>query len=202
MNEQQRQTLEQKKKALRHRLEAQEMIRLLVQDWLPVLHYLTEQGIAYELEYLLCAGEEHYLYLVEAMKEPPLAGYPLQPGDIKRSATFYVQSEAGRLYPSEYQMRYMPKLNHHLDWEEDVAKVLDQACPSVSQDDEVVNFFYCRYAPVVKLRLSDLRKHAYFLYRQDSLAEEVCVVALDFRWMIFRSLEDEWRWGERELEAS
>ena len=62
--------------------------------------------------------------------------------------------------------------------------------------EEKVFLFYTRFTPVLRVPFSTVA----LLKEEDIMnPEDLCIMALDGRWLIFRSLENEWTWGYRNL---
>jgi hypothetical protein len=100
------------------------------------------------------------------------------------------------LFPSSLLLRYMPALTTHVAWETDSALMLSQAAKTLTiPSEEEVYFFYTRFTPVLRLPFSSIG-----LLREEEIMnpEDLCIMALDGSWLIFRSLENEWTWGYKQ----
>lgn len=183
-----------KKEQLKARLNVKETAKQLAVWWLPVLEVLHEANTIWSLEYFVCAEDFQYGFWLDEIGLEPWNQFPVPKMVIKKTNDFYVHDSIVATFPNTHPLRYvpdLPKFNKGAD--ETGQSVLKRIIHEVSLDDAEVYFVYLRFAPVLKLQLKDIVQLAdteLFLPMED-----VGIVAKDYSWMLFRTLEDEWYFG-------
>lgn len=170
--------------------------------WLEIYNVILEQQIEHCLHQLAIVDEEHYPFWLDELKTAPLKDYRFPETSILLEDSIDISQLIGESYPNTYPLRYMPALNELNDYSyEDNVSNLKNAVQQLAIDiEQEVYFWYVYYTPILKIKLKTLVEHAFELL--DFPSHEVIIVPLDLNWMIFRSLEDEWRCGFKPAEQS
>lgn len=190
MNESNKSLLAQKKRQLQ--------LHIVVTSWLPqwlsVFEAIKALNKPWRFEYFDCAKAEDRVHWEKNLLKPPLAGLGISLADIKTPDNYYVHRRMEDHFPSKLQMRYMPTLAHHVPYENSAAAILEKAATVLQiHAEEEVYLFFTRFTPVFCLPFSSIS----LLKLDDVISrEDLCIMHPDFRWLIFRSLEDEWTWGK------
>jgi hypothetical protein len=188
-------------KILQEQKRKQMQLNLAIQDWLPgwlpVFKAILQLNGPWSFEYFDCVDETEIPFWQNALGKTPLASLNIPLSAIITPDSYLVHSKMEELYPSQLQIRYLPSLPHHMKYEYDVAQMLAQAAKTlaINEEDEVY-IFYTRFTPVIRLPFSLIS----LLHEQEIMVpENLCIMPLDYSWLIFRSLEYEWTWGPRPI---
>lgn len=195
MNKDKRAELVVRKRNLLLKLQIAERIESTISDYLYIFDFLNTNGISYEIEYLTCVDAEHRALFLDALTCPPLCSYNFQENVIKLSNSRYVHEKVEQAFPSSLKLRYLPALENYKKNYGSRSSGFENAYKSLSVDNETVYFFICNYSPVIKLQLKDIVSNQETFFDDNQLSNDVCIVPLDYRWLIFGSIEDDWGWG-------
>ncbi len=162
--------------------------------WLPVLEALKELKLPWRFEYFECAKATELIYWEMNLQKAPLAGLGISLADIRTPDDYAVQSKLYDHYPSVRLLRYLPALTHQMKYRDQVSVILDLATKTLDiKPEEEVYLFFNQYSPVLILPFSSIRS----LPLDDMMEmQDMSIMALDYSWLIFRSLEYEWTWGK------
>jgi len=96
-----------------------------------------------------------------------------------------------KIFPSRQKLRYLPGKGP-LKSESEPAKMIENALEelSISLDEECM-ICYSIYTPVITMPVREVLKCCATLFEPP---ENVAVLAKNYSWLIFRSLEEEWIW--------
>lgn len=197
MNEDKQEELNFRKSQLLLKLKVDDLIKSTINDYLYIIEFLNRNKVEYEIEYLACVTEELHIAFLKALSDTDLSNYHFDKELIKLADSHYVHEKVEEIFPSSLQLRYFPRLPYYEKSLGLRSKAFLNACNLLALSDETVYFFYCKYSPVIKLDLRDLQQHIAAFLDTDMLSNDVCIVPLDFRWLIFGSIEDEWGWGKK-----
>lgn len=195
MNEGKREELISRKRKLLLRLQVDDLIKYTINDYLYIFDFLNNNKVLYDIEYLACASEELYSTFLTALRDTNLRSYHFNNQVIKLADNHYVHEKVEHIFPSSLQLRYLPQLPNYEKTFGLRSEAFLKAVNSLGLSDETVYFFYCKYSPVIKLKLNDLQQHITAFLDTEMVANDVCIVPLDYRWLIFGSIEDDWGWG-------
>ncbi|MBC7381927.1 MAG: hypothetical protein H7296_02910 [Bacteroidia bacterium] len=162
--------------------------------WLPIFNAVIELKKSCSFEYFECVKPTDYLFLDAAVKQMKL-GKNIPSESIKISEHYYVHDKMKEHYPSNLAMRYLPTLSHPEVYETDTALMLAKAAETLFiKHEEEVFLFYTKFTPVLRVPFSSIA-----LVKEEEIMhpEDLCIMAIDGSWLIFRSLENEWTWGYR-----
>lgn len=164
-------------------------------DWLPVYTAIQASKVSWSFEYFECAETvEEKGMLLDFLKEEPLISLDIPDIAIKLGKR-YVHTEMAELFPSKLALRYMPAGTGGIAWEQNAAIALPHAAASlgININTEIL-FFYQSFPPVMRIPLNaitELQEH------EIMLPQNLCIMAPDYSWLIFRSMEYEWVWGKQ-----
>lgn len=189
MREDQRTHLDNKKKTLRQKLLVEEEIRQLQLTYLPFLESFSKPV---RFECFQCINEENKNLWLNAVDNPPLSAFSI-PADAIKVCDQSLHQKMMDVFPGYLPLRYMPCLPFHIHQQKNLTKVLPGAMKSLGiNENEEVCLFFTRYQPVLRLSIADILQ----INNEDlPWSEDLCIMSKDMKWLIFRSLEDEWRWG-------
>ncbi len=194
MREDQRANLDHKKKALQQKLSLEEEIRQLQSGYLPFFEKLPKP---FKFEYFQCVKEENKVLWLNAIDKPPLSAYSI-PANAIKVCEQNLHQKMFDVFPGYLPLRYLPCLPFHIHQQQNIAEVLPGAIKSLGVlETEEVNLFFTRYQPVLRLSIADILQ-----LNEDDFpwSEDLCIMSKNLQWLIFRTLEDEWRWGTTAME--
>ena len=188
MLEEQKTALKQKKESLQYSLKLQSWHS----EWAPVFYAIIAIKKPWSFEYFDCVTAAEFSFKETVIRQLTIGENTLTEA-IKISDCYYVHDKIMKLYPSSLAMRYLPTLSHHEAYETNTALMLAKAAETLLiKHDEEVFLFYTRFTPVLRVQFSSIS-----LLKEEEIInpEDLCIMALDANWLIFRSLENEWTWG-------
>ncbi len=198
MDEQKRADSQQKKTLLKVRLAIKEKSAQLVAYWYPILEVINQEGVPWKLEYLDCVTGPAFEFWQEELKKSPWNKYDLSPEVVQEREDLYFHDKVLSTYPGTLPLRYLPELSNQFNQPQDPIRItLEKCITALKLPEQPVYFFLSRFSPVLVLPLSDLLRLA-----NDAvlpLFEDVCITSNHTDWLIFRSMEDEWRFGRLNL---
>lgn len=195
MDEAQRTKALEKRQQLQTKIKVRDNIKMHLEYWLHIYDIILAQQINHSLYQLVRVNEADYSFWCDELKTVPLKDYNFPETTILKEDSPNISRLIGEAYPNTYPLRYMPALDELYDYSyEDNVSNLKNAVQQLEIDpDQEVYFWYVHYTPILKIKLKTLVEHAFDLL--DFPFHEVIITPLDLSWMIFRSLEDEWRCG-------
>jgi hypothetical protein len=180
-------------------LDTQESIKLQVVPMLPVFQSLYNGEIPFSIEYIQCTNEDSFPFWKEALSEPPLSEFGFISTQIKKGRTHYIHEELLERYPTVYPLVYIPALSYRKNKTNAAPSiVVDEALSALKISGGSAFVFYNCYSPVIKMTVENITIHADMLLQ---FPENVCILAEDFSWLIFRSRENEWSWGYKNVNS-
>lgn len=181
--------LAQKRKQLQLQLDIQHWLP----KWLPIFNAVRQLNQPWSFEYVDCVEEADLPFWEKALAQEPLSALGIPGSAIKTPADHYVHRNMEELFPGILPVRYMPALRYHVNYENDTAMILSQAAATLHiPPEQEVYFFYTRFTPVIRLPFSSI---SLLNEEEIMIPENICIMAIDLRFLIFRSLEYEWTWG-------
>jgi hypothetical protein len=199
MNDDKRAELVKKKRNLLLKLQIDERIQSTIKDYLYLFDFLNGNRIFYEIEYLTCVNVEQHPIFLQALTNPPLSNYNFQENVVKLSDSHYVHQKVEQFFPSSLKLRYLPVLKNYEKNFGLRSAGFENAYKLLGVENETIYFFIYNYSPVIKLQLKDIIKYKTAFFDLNHLSNDVCIVPLDYRWLIFSSVEDDWGWGFKPL---
>lgn len=193
MNDRQLENLSAKRSTLQNQLKIKEQVSVYLAPWLPSYQYILEHNLSCQIEYLNCVSSSVYDFWKDALHQEPLAAFNFSPDHIRKDMYLYIHEKLAEKFPGIYPLRYMPDLPYKINYHESNPEViLPKAMRSLGISNQPVYFFYNRFSPVLRMMSNDVVELSALLME---IPEDTCILATDFSWLIFRSLENEWRWG-------
>lgn len=195
MDEAQKTSLDAKKAIIKAKLKVKETIQLFIKNWLEVYDIILSNQIPHQLHYLASITQEELPFWLAELPLEPLKKYQFSEKQLLVNLNLSVKKQLFKAYPNTYPLRYMPALPTLAD------EIIDNPSANLSKalnqlninNNEEVYLLYLYYQPVLKINLSDLTANAHLLL--DFPFEDIVITPLNFSWMIFKSMEDEWRCG-------
>ncbi len=191
MNKNQQVTLVEKLKQLHLKLEAQTAIFQRIQfHWLGYFKTIKQLGIFYRIDYLCTATHEelpHYTAAIEKLNMPDLSTAPIKP------AGEGLWQKVFDKYPSTSAFKYVMDLPLLDAYKTDVSAMLQKAADVLMIKEALVFFLSPDCSPVLELKWNELLKHGSDIF--DDSCISLVFTDVDFSWIIFRSIENEWRCG-------
>ncbi len=194
MNDEDHKRLLEKKKLVHAKQAVTEQSKQLINWWLPAIHVLQKEQVDWKLEYLACVpGGDQYNFWLQELHRQPWQAFSFSDAVILKQEDSFIHERIFHDHPSVLPLRYFPKLSHKADPDDTARGVLNRARSLLTIDDQPVYLFFARLSPVISLPLSTIIK----LADTDLLlsGEDICITPMNFDWLIFRSLEDEWLFG-------
>lgn len=195
MDPKKRRNLDDRRHHLQLKLKVEEKARLLLFALEDHLVRLQQLAIPYEVVYLVRATEAEKPYWQQALSGEPWLSLGLQEGHLLESDSYPVQAKTVARFGSTHPLRYVPNLPVKASCEEDAALMVRKAVEDLGfTGNEPLYFFFPRFPLVLQMDLEVAVQWADALFDIPQ-SEDVVLVSRDYRWMIFRSLEHEWRYG-------
>lgn len=196
MDESGKQRLAVKKNQIQLRIRVNEFIDSHLLPWLEIYEIVVENNIDHELVQLANITDEEISFWEKRMATEPFNKFNL---DLQKLNTDNEKNIVSKLYatfPSTYPLRFMPNDTVPLLVSDKVGEIIADFKQQLNINlEEEVFLFYLYYAPVLKLKLRDIITHADLLY--DFPMEDILIASPNFDWLIFRSMEEEWRFCRR-----
>lgn len=191
MTELQKDLLVLKRRQLQLKLQATEQVKMgIVFHWLDYFHTIQQLGIFYQIDYLCYGTEEEKPYLqkaILALKEPFLLPKMVT---NTRDGT---RERILELYPSVSDFKYIMDLPLLDENNTDVEAMLGKASQLLNCKSEKVYFFSSDASPVIQLNWQDLLTNGNKIFNDG--IHSLVFTDLSNKWVIFRSIEHEWRAG-------
>ncbi|MDQ8003146.1 MAG: hypothetical protein REI64_00025 [Pedobacter sp.] len=201
MNENQKGALAAKKHQIQLRIRVDDFIDRHLLNWLEIYETILSCNIDYELVQLANVAEEEIIFWEKALAKAPFNTYNFDTKNLNTDEEKSISGILYDIYPSTYPLRFMPSdiLPYLISdkAEEIITDFAQQLGLSLNQE---VYLMYLYYTPIVKLKLKDIIAYAPQLY--DFPMEDILIAATSFDWIIFRSMEDEWRFCRRTTKLS
>lgn len=194
MEESRRDILKKKRERNQKKDKISEYCKQHVIPWLEIYHSLKSKGADFRLEYLV-ADLDQPIDLVEEtlMSLLPDSEHGLITGLIE-SRVLPVHQKMEEVFPSRQKIRYLPgktPLKSDPDADKMIKNALDEL--NISPEDECM-ICYSIYTPVITTTVREMLKCWSILFEPP---ENVAILHMNYNWIIFRSLEEEWVWLDR-----
>jgi hypothetical protein len=185
----------QKKQLLKAKLAVEEESRQLADWWLPAIQTLQAEQVEWSLQYLAFARGDKYSFWLEELQTQPWKAFSFNDAAILDQDHPYIHNRIFIDYPSVHPLRYLPELAHNADPAYTASQAMQWASGFIYTEEQPVYLFFARFPPVIILSLSSVIR----LADSELLlpGEDVCITPMNFDWLIFRSLEDQWRFGHK-----
>ena len=191
MKESEKTLLLLKRKQLQLKLQATGYVKMgITFHWLDYFRTIKQLGIFYQIDYLCYGTEEEKPYLqkaIVALKEPFLLP------EMVTNTNDGTRERILELYPSVSDFKYimnLPLLDEH---NTDVEAMLGKAGLLLQCSNGPVYFFSPDASPVMQLNWEDLLANGNKIFNDGILS--LVFTDLSGKWIIFRSIEHEWRAG-------
>ncbi|MGV3547114.1 MAG: hypothetical protein ACO1N4_08635 [Pedobacter sp.] len=196
MDANQKNILEAKKHQIQLRIKVDEFIDRHLLNWLEIYETILTCNIDHELVQLADVAEEEIVFWETALSKAPFNTYNLDPKKLNTDEEKSISGLLYDIYPSTYPLRFMPSDTAPLLVSDKPDLIIKDFAEKLSIDlEEDVYLTYLYYSPVLKVKLNDIIASAEQLYNFPM--EDILIAAPNFDWIIFRSMEDEWRFCRR-----
>ena len=191
MTQSQKDLLVSKRRQLQLKLQATVQVKMgIVFHWLDYFHTIQQLGIFYQIDYLCYGTEEEKPYLqkaILALREPfLLPEMVINNRDGTRERIL-------DLYPSVSDFKYIMDLPLLDENNTDVEAMLGKASQLLNCKSEKVYFFSPDASPVIQLNWQDLLTNGNKIFNDG--IHSLVFTDLSNKWVIFRSIEHQWRAG-------
>jgi hypothetical protein len=194
MDESRRNILKKKRERDQKKQEISSYCNQHLIPWLEIYRSLNRKNAEFQLEYLAASLDEPMdLFEETLISILPESERGLVDG-LLQAPVLPVHQKMEQAFPSRQKLRYLPG-KAALKRDPDVSKMVDRALGelSISADEECM-ICYSIYTPVVTMRVSEMLRCSTTLFEPP---ENVAVLAKNYNWIIFRSLEEEWIWQKK-----
>jgi hypothetical protein len=180
-----------KRKQLHLKLQAADYVKTgITYHWLDYFKTIQGLGIFFEIDYLCYGSEEEIPPIqdaIRALNEPYLLPEMVihNPGGIREQIL--------QLYPSVSDFKYVMNLPLLDEYNTDTAAMLSKARQLLGCSNELVYFFSTDASPVTRLNWEDLLANANRIFDDGIIS--LVFIDISRQWIIFRSIENEWRAG-------
>ena len=195
MDPDKRRNLDDRRQQIQLKLKVDEKAKLLLFALEDHLVRLQQLAIPYQPVYLVRAADGEKPYWQQVLSGEPWPTLGLHEGHLLEGDTYPVQAQTVARFGSTHPLRYVPGLPVKAAYEEDTALMVRKAVEELGMTHaEPLYFFLPRFPLVLQMNVETAVQWATDLF-DTPLQEDIVLVAPDYRWMIFRSLENEWRYG-------
>ena len=190
MDTDRRKHLQEKKERLQQLLALKKYTEKHIRPWLGFYNQLVEAGIQPEVHYLASTFDLEPELLRQAVDEHLQADQKFLLDKIITEESLPVHEKLEEFYPSSNPIRYMPDSEKKV-WDENAESMIKQAITELDIPEQNCLVLYPVYSPVMELALSDILSYCDVII--DPMTD-VAIIAKDYSWLIFHSLEEEWVW--------
>lgn len=192
MTEEQKRQAEEKKLNIKRGQDASEYVdRFISHYWLDYFREIQSIGMKHSVvEFIRCTEVElpFMQRAVEKLNDPILNELPVVTHGEPLLDLIFDD------FPSLHPTKYVIDVPVQGEFGASPSQILAQAQKDLKADQSWVDFLSNDTAPVLRLDFSELIVHA------DQLFDDGGLITLIFadpnkKWIIFRSIEEEWRWG-------
>ena len=195
MDPNRRKNLNDRRQQLQLKLKVEEKAKLLLFALEDHLVRLQQLAIPYQVVYLVRPTEGEKPYWQQVLGEEPWPSLGLHERHLLEGDSYPVQAQTVARFGSTHPLRYVPDLPVKATYEEDTALMVRRAVEELGlTPGEPLYFFLPRFPLVLQMNVETAVRWATDLFDTPQ-EEDVVLVATDYRWMIFRSLENEWHYG-------
>lgn len=201
MDANQKSILEAKKHQIQLRIRVDEFIDRHLLNWLEIYETVLSCNIDHDLVQLANVAAEEIVFWEKALQKAPLAKFKFYLALLNTEDQKNIYSQIYDVYPSTYPLTYMPTDNIPVLVSDKPDLIITDFAEKLAIDlEEDVYLTYLYYSPVLKVKLKDIIVSAEQLY--DFPMEDILIAAQNLDWIIFRSMEDEWRFCRRTTSLS
>lgn len=189
LNETQKIDLATKRLRLQMQLQARRHIQSGIQfHWLNYFNTIKQLGMQYSIEslcHVTAAEQPFYIEAIKALNHPELNA------DMITTSGEDILDKVLKDHPSTSAFKYVMDLPLLATWNTNVGDMLVKAQELLQFDDGPVYFLSDDCSPILQLQWNELTGHA------DEIFDDSCISLIftdkDYSWIIFRSIENEWR---------
>lgn len=194
MNKEQIEKREVKKQQLKDKLAVDQQSSFLATWWIEIANSIKETKIEWSLEYLEVVNQNQYYFWMGILKQEPWIGFSFPDTVIHKGDRYWVHELFYSNYPSSLPLRYLPRLEKWLTNRSDNGATFKEILAKLNLSNQTIYLFFVRMSPVIKMDLFDLA----LIASNDILPdhEDMAIMAIDGSWLIFKSLEQEWVFGQ------
>lgn len=193
MDADRRKLLSEKKERLQQLLTIRRYSEQHIKPWLLIYSELIENRVQPKVHYLASTFDLDPYLMKQAVNE-------LLPDDQKSlldkiitAEILPVHNKMDEYYPSSNPIRYMPESDKTIS-DENSGAMIRMAMDELSIPEQTCFVLYPVYSPVMELPLSDIIIHCDIIIEPMT---DLCIIAKDYSWIIFHSLEEEWVWRKQ-----
>ena len=191
MNPEQKSALEQKRKHLQMQLQAREYIKNGIQfHWLDYYNTIKALHLQCTIEWLCAATPEEQPYFAAAINA-------LQHPDLKPEMVLITEEslldKICNDFPTTSHFKYVMDLPLLKEYERNTIEALLMAQAQLQIKEGPVYFLSTDCCPLLMLNWAELLEHGNEIF--DHAFTSLIFTDLNYKWIIFRSIENEWRCG-------
>lgn len=197
MDTDRRKSLTEKKERLQQLLALKKYSEQHIKPWLFIYNELIKNKVHPEVYYLASTFDLDPDLLRQAVDELLQDGQKSLLDKIITSESLPVHEKMEEFYPSSNPIRYMPNSDVIIS-DENSDAMISWAIDELSIPEQTCFVLYPVYSPVMELPLSDIITYSDIIIEPMT---DVCIIAKDYSWIIFHSLEEEWVWRKQSLKT-
>ena len=191
MNIEQKSSLEQKRKHLLKQLQATEYINRGIRfHWLDYYDSIKSVHMQCNIEWLCAATSEEQPYFAAAIKS--LNQFDLKPEMVVVTDESLLDKIC-KDFPSTSHFKYVMDLPLLIEYEGNTKEALLLAQERLKIKDSLIYFLSTDCCPLLKLDWRELVEHSNEIFNDSHTS--LIFTDLNYNWIIFRSIENEWRCG-------
>lgn len=192
MNNENKSKLQQKLLQVQTKLKAEQRIQQEFVAWLSLCEVLHQYEIPYNIQFIATVKDEEVLHWINAIEHIPVE-FSINRKHLLVAEINPVHEKVVNNFPNHYPLRYVPNIPVILSCEEDMFEAMKHCKDLLPLTDKVV-FFHEHFSPVIELELDALCTYANELIQP---MDNAFICSLNFDWLLFKSLENEWRFGHK-----
>jgi hypothetical protein len=187
----QKSALQQKRKHLQMQLQATEYINSGIKfHWLDYYNNIKALHLQCNIEWLCAATQAEQPYFAAAIKA-------LDHPDLKPEMVMLTKEsllvKICKDFPSISHFKYVMDLPLLIEYERNTKEAMLLAQEQLKIEDSLVYFLSTDCCPLLQLHWAELLEHSNEIF--DNSPTSLIFTDLNYNWIIFRSIENEWRCG-------
>jgi hypothetical protein len=192
MNKAQIERLQHKKQQLLSKLAVQEKLDNLQNAW--EYHFHVLEQLPFSIIYAGAMNDQEWNILPQVLNDHSWANQKFTIHQFHNGEDYPVHAQIFRKLPSQLPLRYLPDLPIPESLFDMPHQNIKQAASELGIQTEKVYYLLARFPVVVMLEWETVILYADLLFNTP-LGEDIILTTPTLDWLIFRSMEDEWRRG-------
>lgn len=188
----------EKRERLQQLLTLKKYSKQHIEPWLSIYSQLIENKVKPEVHYLASSFDLNADILRQAIDALLQPDQKTLLNKILIEENLIIHEKMEEHYPSSNPLRYMPESDKVMS-DKNAENMIRQAIRELAIPEQTCFVLYPVYSPVMELALSDILAYCDIIIEPMT---DVSIIAKDYSWIIFHSLEEEWIWKKQQTAKS